>query len=67
MFFYLDVHKSSKYQICRCKQNVSGGRGRYGRGLSHPNLPLEFYDPAFTAKIGQNACFAKIGPTRKRR
>ena len=24
-------------------------------------------DPAFTPKTGRNACFAKIGPTRKRR
>ena len=33
---------------------------------SKTSVVVEEY-PAFTPKTGQNACFAKIGPTRKRR
>ena len=33
---------------------------------SKTSVVVEEY-PAFTSKTGQNACFAKIGPTRKRR
>jgi len=70
MFFYLDVLKYSKYQICRCTQSISGGRG-HGRWIwkrtESPESSSRVYDPAFTPKIGQNVCFAKMGPTRKRR